>query len=62
MSDVSVADAASNAKAASRDVSGYALQHDVVRNLICREGRHPDIASPHDWYMALAFSVRDRMQ
>jgi starch phosphorylase len=61
MNDVSVADAASNAKAASRDVSGYAFQHDVVRNLICREGRYPDIASPHDWYMALAFSVRDRM-
>ncbi|MFM0725144.1 glycogen/starch/alpha-glucan phosphorylase [Paraburkholderia strydomiana] len=61
MSDVSVADAASNAKAASLDVSGYAFQHDVVRNLICREGRYPDIASPHDWYMALAFSVRDRM-
>jgi starch phosphorylase len=61
MNDVSVADAASNAKAASLDVSGYAFQHDVVRNLICREGRYPDIASPHDWYMALAFSVRDRM-
>ncbi|REE22135.1 starch phosphorylase [Paraburkholderia sp. BL27I4N3] len=61
MNDVSVADAASNVKAASLDVSGYAFQHDVVRNLICRAGRYPDIAGPHDWYMALAFSVRDRM-
>ncbi|MGT2471810.1 glycogen/starch/alpha-glucan phosphorylase [Paraburkholderia terrae] len=61
MSDVSAAEAASNAKAAAYDVSGYAFQHDVVRNLICREGRYPDIAGPHDWYMALAFSVRDRM-
>ena len=61
MNDVSAADAASNAKAASADVSGYAFQHDVVRNLICREGRYPDIAGPRDWYKALAFSVRDRM-
>lgn len=59
--DVSVAEAATNVKEAAREVSGYAFQHDVVRNLICREARYPDIASAHDWYMALAHSVRDRM-
>src|SRR5512147_2684708 len=24
-------------------------------------GRHPRLASPHDWYAALAFAVRDRL-
>ncbi|MEG3129354.1 glycogen/starch/alpha-glucan phosphorylase [Pantoea cypripedii] len=38
-----------------------AFQHDVVRNLICRQARYPDIATPQDWYMALSFTVRDRM-
>jgi starch phosphorylase len=61
MNEVSVAEAALNTQGATHDVSGYAFQNDVVRNLICRVGRYPDIASPHDWYMALAFSVRDRM-
>lgn len=37
------------------------FQNDVVRNLICRQARYPDIATPQDWYMALAFTVRDRM-
>ncbi|SAK45302.1 glycogen phosphorylase family protein [Caballeronia calidae] len=61
MSDVPAAEAVANAKAAASDVPGYAFQHDVVRNLICRQARYPDIATPQDWYMALAFSVRDRM-
>jgi starch phosphorylase len=38
-----------------------ALQRDIVDNLICLQGRYPEIATPHDWYMALAFAVRDRM-
>ncbi|WP_312228902.1 glycogen/starch/alpha-glucan phosphorylase [Pseudescherichia sp.] len=38
-----------------------AFEHDVVRNLICRQARYPDIATPEDWYRALAFTVRDRM-
>src|SRR5215472_2484472 len=61
MSDVPAMDTPSNVKAAASDVHGYAFQHDVVRNLICRQARYPDIATPHDWYMALAYSVRDRM-
>jgi len=43
------------------DVPGDGFQHDVVRNLISRQARYPDIATSHDWYMALAYSVRDRM-
>ncbi|SAK52627.1 glycogen phosphorylase family protein [Caballeronia hypogeia] len=61
MSEVPAAEAAANAKAALADVHGYAFQHDVVRNLICRQARYPDVADAHDWYMALAYSVRDRM-
>ncbi|SAL14171.1 glycogen phosphorylase family protein [Caballeronia peredens] len=61
MGQVSATEAAANAEAASHDVAGYAFQHDVVRNLICRQARYPDIATLQDWYMALAFSVRDRM-
>jgi starch phosphorylase len=38
-----------------------ALRHGVVENLICLQGRHPVLAIPHDWYMALAYTVRDRM-
>ncbi|MEX3814547.1 glycogen/starch/alpha-glucan phosphorylase [Paraburkholderia sp. BR13439] len=38
-----------------------ALRHGVVENLICLQGRHPALATAHDWYMALAHTVRDRM-
>ncbi|QYD73537.1 glycogen/starch/alpha-glucan phosphorylase [Paraburkholderia edwinii] len=38
-----------------------ALRRDIVDNLICLQARYPEIATPHDWYMALAYTVRDRM-
>ncbi len=38
-----------------------ALRQAVVDNLVCLQGRFPDIADPRDWYMALAYTVRDRM-
>jgi starch phosphorylase len=37
------------------------LQRAVVDNLMCLQARYPAIATPHDWYMALAYSVRDRL-
>ncbi len=37
------------------------LQRAVLDNLVCLQGRFPPIATPYDWYMALAYSVRDRM-
>ncbi len=37
------------------------LQRAVLDNLAYLQARYPDIATPHDWYMALAYSVRDRM-
>src|SRR5215510_10286478 len=38
-----------------------ALRRAVLDNLAYLQARYPDIATPHDWYMALAYSVRDRM-
>jgi starch phosphorylase len=37
------------------------LRQAVLDNLVCQQGRFPDIADAHDWYMALAYTVRDRM-
>jgi hypothetical protein len=36
MSDVPAVDTASNVKAASGDVRGYAFHHEGVKNLTCR--------------------------
>jgi len=38
-----------------------AIARAVRDNLAYLQGRYPEIATPHDWYMALAYSVRDRM-
>ncbi|MCC8395783.1 glycogen/starch/alpha-glucan phosphorylase [Paraburkholderia sp. MMS20-SJTR3] len=46
---------------APTDASTAPFHQDVVRNLICRQARYPDVATPHDWYMALAYSVQGRM-
>ena len=37
------------------------LQRAVLDNLTCLLASLPAIATPNDWYMALAYSVRDRM-
>jgi glycogen phosphorylase len=37
------------------------LQRAVLDNLAYLQARLPELATPHDWYMALAYSVRDRM-
>ncbi|MCB4769614.1 glycogen/starch/alpha-glucan phosphorylase [Ancylobacter sp. Lp-2] len=37
------------------------LRQAVLDNLVRLQGRFPDIADPHDWYMALAYTVRGRM-
>jgi len=42
-------------------VRGGTLERDVLDNLSSRQGRYPQIATRHDWYMALAYTVRDRM-
>ncbi|SAK72037.1 glycogen phosphorylase family protein [Caballeronia glebae] len=50
-----------NAEPARSGLGVEALQRDIVDNLICLQARYPEIATPHDWYMALAYTVRDRM-
>jgi hypothetical protein len=35
------------------------LQRAVLDNLLYQQARFHPIATPHDWYMALAYSVRD---
>ena len=42
-------------------LSADALKRAVLDNLAYLQGRYPEIATPHSWYMALAHSVRDRM-
>ncbi|RZL90801.1 MAG: glycogen/starch/alpha-glucan phosphorylase [Variovorax sp.] len=51
----------SGADAARRGLDADALQRDVIDNLVCLQARYPAIATPHDWYMALAYTVRDRL-
>jgi starch phosphorylase len=38
-----------------------ALARAVLDNLTYMQARLPEIATPHDWYMALSYSVRDRL-
>jgi glycogen phosphorylase len=38
-----------------------ALKQAILENLSAIQGRSPDLATRNDWYMALAYTVRDRM-
>lgn len=42
-------------------LSAETLKRAVLDNLTYLQARTPDLATPHDWYMALAYSVRDRL-
>jgi starch phosphorylase len=42
-------------------LSAATLQQAVVDNLMFLQARYPAIATTHNWYMALAHSIRDRM-
>ena len=50
-----------NSEATRTGLSAEALQRAVLDNLACLQARYPRIATTYDWYMALAYSVRDRM-
>jgi starch phosphorylase len=50
-----------NGDLARSGLNADALRRGVLDNLTCLQARPPAIATPHDWYMALAYSVRDRM-
>ncbi|MEJ8852796.1 glycogen/starch/alpha-glucan phosphorylase [Variovorax rhizosphaerae] len=49
------------AEASRHGLDSESLQRDVLENLVSLQARYPAIATPHDWYMALAYSVRDRL-
>jgi len=34
---------------------------DLLKNLFCMQGKFSEVATPNDWYLALAYTVRDRM-
>jgi len=57
----STSGATQSAESSRSGLSIDALRRGVIDNLICLQARPPDIATPHDWYMALAYSVRDRL-
>ena len=37
------------------------IKQSILDNLYCSQARIPQTATLNDWYMALAFTVRDRM-
>ncbi len=37
------------------------LEKEIVNNLYFVQGKSKELASPNDWYMAVAFTVRDRL-
>jgi starch phosphorylase len=42
-------------------LSKDAIKHAFLDNLFCVQGKTPALATQHDYYMALAYTVRDRM-
>src|SRR5215831_15069723 len=42
-------------------LSKDAFKHAFLDNLFCVQGKTPALATQHDYYMALAYTVRDRM-
>jgi glycogen phosphorylase len=47
--------------APASDLSVEALKRDFVRNLFCRQAKFPAVATRNDLYLALAWTVRDRL-
>ncbi len=45
-----------------RQHTWQSLRRDILENLLCRQGKFPAVAGPLDYYMALAYAVRDRLQ
>lgn len=41
--------------------SAEEIQQAILDNLHFMLGRHPDLASPNEWYMAVSYAIRDRM-
>src|SRR6516162_56588 len=52
---------AASAESVRTGLATSSLQRAVLDNLLYLQARFPRIATAHDWYMALAYSVRDRL-
>src|SRR6266850_94053 len=37
------------------------IKRDLVENLFYLQGKFPEVATQHDWYVAVAYTVRDRL-
>ena len=37
------------------------LKQAILDHLCFMQGKSANLATPHDWYMAVAYTVRDRM-
>src|ERR1700757_1132373 len=61
MADAPTTTLPDGADAPRTGLSAAALQRGVLDNLLCLRARYPAIARPHDWYMALAYSLRGRL-
>ncbi|MDD4869003.1 MAG: glycogen/starch/alpha-glucan phosphorylase [Kiritimatiellae bacterium] len=38
-----------------------AIKHDIIEELFCSQAKFPEVATKHDFYMALAYAVRHRL-
>jgi glycogen phosphorylase len=56
-----ISKAAATSASVRTGLSAESLRLAVLDNLAYLQARYSDIAAPNDWYMALAYSVRDRL-
>jgi glycogen phosphorylase len=48
-------------KSIRTELEADAIATALIENLHCLQGKLPQHATRHDWYMALAYTIRDRM-
>src|SRR3954451_23008655 len=53
--------AASDGTSTRTGLGVEAIASAIIENLTCRQGRQPRYATLNDWYVALAYTVRDRV-
>ena len=50
-----------DSNAVRTDNAVEAIKHDLLERLFCNQGKFPAVATKHDYYLALASAVRDRL-
>src|ERR1043165_1823632 len=51
----------SNVNISPSELTAESIKHDILDHLYYSQARLPEIATPNDWYMSLALTVRDRL-